>query len=86
MHNRVDQFDEAAATESGLAAAEADRIDIVKVISATKARDRAALGEAVTAWMADNPNVRILKTVVVQSSDKEFHCLSIVLFGVVDTP
>ena len=44
-----------------------------KVFSATKAREREALGEEITRWKADHPEV-------LQSSDKEFHCLTIVLF------
>ena len=54
---------------------------MIKVFSATKARDRESLGEAVTAWIARNPGVRIVKTFVLLSSDSEFHCLSIVLLG-----
>ncbi len=51
-----------------------------KVFTATKARDREELGEAVTRWVRDNPNARIIDKVVTQSSDREFHCLSITLF------
>lgn len=56
-----------------------DRINLVKVFSATKARDRDTLGERVTAWIQANPGVAILRTVVSQTSDSEFHCLSFVL-------
>lgn len=59
----------------------ADKVSVVKVFSATKAKDRELLGEAVTAWIAGNPDVRVLKTVVMLSSDSQFHCLSIVLLG-----
>jgi hypothetical protein len=52
----------------------------VQVFSATLARDRAALGERVTAFLKDNSNVEVVDTVVRQSSDREFHCLSIVMF------
>ena len=55
------------------------RITLVKVFSVTKARDRESLGERVMAWIAANPRAAILKTVVKQSSDNAFHCLSIVL-------
>ena len=78
MHNRID---EAAASGTGLASVEADKVSVVKVFTATRARDRESLGEAVTAWIAHNPDVRILKTFVMLSSDSEFHCLSIVLIG-----
>jgi hypothetical protein len=52
----------------------------VKVFSATKAREREELGETITRWLRANPDQEILDRVVSQSSDDEFHCLSIVLF------
>jgi hypothetical protein len=52
----------------------------VKVFSATKAREREELGENVTRWMAANPGVRVMDKIVTQSSDREFHCLTITLF------
>ena len=54
-------------------------MNLVRVFSATKYRDRTSLGEKVTEWLRANPTVQILETVVRQSSDREFHCLSIVL-------
>ena len=51
----------------------------VKVFSATKAKEREELGETVTRWLRSN-DVEIVDRVVTQSSDDEFHCLSIVLF------
>ena len=51
----------------------------VKVFSATKAKERAELGETVTRWLRAN-DVEIVDRVVTQSSDDEFHCLTIVLF------
>jgi hypothetical protein len=62
------------------------RISLVKVFSATKARDRDTLGERVTAWIQANPQVRILSTVVALTSDRAFHCLSMVLIGAVAGP
>jgi hypothetical protein len=53
--------------------------DGVKVFSVTKARDREFLGETITEWLATN-DVEIVDTVVRQSSDREFHCLTIVFF------
>lgn len=53
----------------------------VKVFSATKARDRDMLGEVVTDWLRHNP-VDIVDRVVTQSSDSEFHCVTITLFFV----
>jgi hypothetical protein len=52
----------------------------VKVFSATKARDREALGDNVTAWMRQHPQCEIVDKIVTQSSDSEFHCLTITLF------
>lgn len=52
----------------------------VKVFSATKARERSGLGERVTEWLRSNPGVEIVNVVVTQSSDQEFHCLSITVF------
>ena len=51
----------------------------VKVFSATKAKEREELGETVTRWLRSN-DVEVVDRVVSQSSDDEFHCLSIVLF------
>jgi hypothetical protein len=52
----------------------------VKVFSATKAKDRELLGEAITRWLQSNPGIEIVDTVVTQSSDREFHCLTITIF------
>jgi hypothetical protein len=52
----------------------------VKVFTATKAREREMLGEAVTRWLAENPRARITDKIVTQSSDRQFHCLSITIF------
>jgi hypothetical protein len=54
------------------------QISLVKVFSATKARDRDELGTRVTTWIAANPNVKVLKTFIRQTSDHGFHCLSMV--------
>jgi hypothetical protein len=51
----------------------------VRVFSATMARDRERLGERVTAWLAANPDLKIARYEVLQSSDRAFHCLTIVL-------
>jgi hypothetical protein len=52
----------------------------VKVFSATLARNREELGETVTSWLRAHPSCQIVEMRVVQSSDREFHCISIVLF------
>ncbi len=54
--------------------------DGVKVFSTTLARDRDALSERITGWMQANPQLDIVDKVVTQSSDKEFHCLTITFF------
>ena len=52
----------------------------VKVFSATMAQDRDQLGEKLTAWLAERPALKVVDTVVTQSSDETFHCLAISLF------
>ena len=52
----------------------------VKVFSATKAKDREELGESISRWLQANADLEIVDRVVSQSSDSEFHCLTIVLF------
>lgn len=51
-----------------------------KVFSATKAREREGLGEKLTLWMEANPEAQIVDKVITQSSDNEFHCLTITIF------
>ena len=52
----------------------------VKVFTTTLARDREVLGETISRWLAEHPDLEVVDRVVTQSSDKEFHCLSITLF------
>ncbi len=52
----------------------------VKVFSATKAKEREELGDSVTRWLRSNADLEVVDRVVTQSSDNEFHCLSIILF------
>ncbi len=52
----------------------------VKVFSTTLARDREVMGENIGRWLAQHPEVEVVDKLVLQSSDKEFHCLSITLF------
>ena len=65
---------------SGEDRAAAKRYTGVKVFSATKAKEREELGEAVTRWVRSNADLEVVDRVVTQSSDNEFHCLTIVLF------
>lgn len=52
----------------------------VRVFSATKAKEREGLGEEVTRWIRANPDAEIIDKIITQSSDSEFHCLTITLF------
>ena len=52
----------------------------MKVFSTTLARDREVMGDNITRWLAGNANLEIVDKIVTQSSDKEFHCLTITLF------
>jgi folate-dependent tRNA-U54 methylase TrmFO/GidA len=52
----------------------------VKVFSTTLARDREVMGETITRWLAEHPRLEVVDKQVRQSSDQEFHCLSITLF------
>ena len=52
----------------------------VKVFSATKAKEREMLGESITSWIRSHADYEIVDKVVTQSSDTEFHCLTITLF------
>jgi hypothetical protein len=52
----------------------------VKVFTATRAREREDLGDAVTRWLAAHPDVEVVQSEVRQSSDAQFHCLTCVLF------
>jgi hypothetical protein len=61
-------------------------VNLVKVFSATKAKDRESIGERVTDWIATHRDARILKTSVSLSSDANFHCLSIVMFCATISP
>lgn len=51
----------------------------MKVFSASKAEEREALGERVTVWLTAHPEVEVRKIQTLQSSDKAFHCISIVV-------
>jgi hypothetical protein len=52
----------------------------VKVFSTTLARDREVMGENIARWLAENPGLEVVDREVRQSSDRQFHCLSITLF------
>jgi hypothetical protein len=52
----------------------------VKVFTTTLARDRESMGEAIGRWLSEHPELEVVDKQVTQSSDSEFHCLSITLF------
>lgn len=51
-----------------------------KVFSTTMYREREVLGERVTEWLRSHRELRPVQAVVTQSSDREYHCLTITLF------
>lgn len=57
------------------------QVNGVKVFSATKAKDREELGDRLTQWLrGPGAGVEVEKIETMQSSDNEFHCLSLVVF------
>ena len=52
----------------------------VKVFTTTLARDREAMGETIRRWLAEHPELEVVDRQVTQSSDNQFHCVSIVVF------
>ena len=57
-----------------------NKFNAVKVFSATKAKEREELGEVVTRWISAHPGVEITNYEVRQSSDNEYHCVTIIVF------
>ena len=55
--------------------------DGVQVFSATKHKERDELGDKITRWIKQNQDrVKIVDRWITQSSDSEFHCVTITLF------
>jgi hypothetical protein len=54
--------------------------DGVKIFSVTKPKERAWLSDDITQWLNDNPGLQIVDKVVLQSSDRQFHCLTYVFY------
>ncbi len=53
----------------------------VKVFSATKHKERDELGETVTRWLSSQQGkIEVVDKVVTQSSDSEYHCVTITIF------
>jgi hypothetical protein len=74
--------DPVARTQTSISSDDRGVLDLtgVKVFSATKAKERELLGELITDWIRSNQNCEIVDKIVTQSSDSEFHCLTITLF------
>ena len=69
--------------ENGVGACRAGAVSsysVVKTFVATRRDDREALGETITAWLAEHPQLEVVDRVVLQSSDAIVHCLSVVVF------
>lgn len=61
-------------------------MDGVKVFTATKAKERSGLGDRVTEWLRATPPKTVRDVTVTQSSDEEFHCLTIsILYTIGDS-
>ena len=55
--------------------------DGVKVFGATKQKERDELGETVTRWLVSQKDkIEIVDKIVRQSSDSEYHCITITIF------
>jgi hypothetical protein len=53
----------------------------VKVFSATKHKERDELGETVTRWLTgQRGKIELVDKIVTQSSDSEYHCVTITVF------
>ena len=56
----------------------------IHVIAATMFQQRQTLGEQVTEWLENaaktRPGFQLVDIVVRQSSDEEYHCISIIIF------
>lgn len=52
----------------------------VKVFSATMQKMRDELGDKVTDWIRSHPEYELVDVIVKQSSDEQFHCISMTVF------
>ena len=53
---------------------------VVHVISTTRHEEREHLGEKITEWLAQHPQLTVVEALVLQSSDSTHHCLAAFLF------
>lgn len=54
--------------------------DGMVIFSASKHVDREKMGADVTNWRQRNPALQIVEVRTLQSSDNEFHCVTIIVF------
>lgn len=54
--------------------------DGMEIFSASKHEERSRLGQRVTEWRATNSTFVITDVRLTQSSDNEFHCVTIAIF------
>lgn len=55
--------------------------DAIKVFSATKQKERDELGDTASRWLKEREGkIEVVDKTVTQSSDNEYHCLTITLF------
>ena len=55
--------------------------DGIKVFAATKQKEREELGDTATRWLNErHDQIEIVDKAVRQSSDNEYHCISLTLF------
>lgn len=58
----------------------------VKVFSATMHKERDLIGDVVTRWLRDQPRLTVTEIRTMQSSDSNFHCVTIIVFGTIEVP
>ncbi|MBU1534523.1 hypothetical protein KKF84_04335 [Myxococcota bacterium] len=51
----------------------------VKVFTATKAKERDALGNQITNWLREANGIELISKQTTQSSDNEYHCLTVTI-------
>jgi len=58
-----------------------ERFNQVKVFSVVDASARQTLGDEINRWIGEQGDrIEIVDKAVIQSSDNEYHCLTIILF------
>ncbi len=52
----------------------------VEIFTVTKAKERDKLSQTITGWINANRAITIVDYKITQSSDSEFHCLTVAIF------